>query len=121
METKIVQWVHCDDKIKEYNKKSKSIKEMKDKLSQEIMNEIDIENKDKKSLPTFNIQALKTSIIPQISNTYENYTSKFYKECFTEYLGSEEKADELIQFMKNKRKVEKKYSLKRETLMDLND
>ena len=42
METKIVQWVHCDDKIKEYNKKSKSIKEMKDKLSQEIMNEIDI-------------------------------------------------------------------------------
>ena len=33
METKIVQWVHCDDKIKEYNQKSKSIKEMKDKLS----------------------------------------------------------------------------------------
>ena len=121
METKIVQWVHCDDKIKEYNQKSKSIKEMKDKLSQEIMNEIDIENKDKKSLPTFNIQALKTSIIPQISNTYENYTSKFYKECFTEYLGSEEKANELIQFMKSKRKVEKKYSLKREILMDLND
>ena len=94
---------------------------MKDKLSQEIMNEIDIQNKDKKSLPTFNIQSLKTSIIPQVSNTYENYTSKFYKECFTEYLGSEEKADELIQFMKSKRKVEKKYSLKRETLMDLND
>ena len=27
-----------------------------------------------KSLPTFNIQSLKTSIIPQVSNTYENYT-----------------------------------------------
>ena len=121
METKIVQWVHCDDKIKEYNDKIKKVKEMKEKLGNNIMNDIEIQNKDKESLPIFNIQALKTSVIPQISNSYENYTTKFYKECFTEYLGSEEKADELIQFMKNKRKVEKKYSLKRETLMDLND
>jgi hypothetical protein len=35
METKIVQWVHCDDKIREYNNKTKEklqpIKDMKDK------------------------------------------------------------------------------------------
>ena len=40
METKIVQWVHCDNQIKEYNDKMKDkikpIKEMKDKLSDEI-------------------------------------------------------------------------------------
>ena len=121
MEVQIVQWVQCDDKLKEYNDKIKKIKEMKDKLANEIMNDIDIQKKDKQSLPTFNIQALNTSVIPQINNSYESYTSKFYKECFTEYLGSEEKAEELIQFMKNKRKVVKKYSLKRETLMDFND
>ena len=34
---------------------------------------------------------------------------------------SEEKAKELLTFMKGKRKVEKKYSLKRNILMDLND
>ena len=42
------------------------------------------------------------------SKTYENYTNKFYKDCFTEFLGSGEKANELIQFMKQKRKVEEK-------------
>tara|TARA_Y100001970_G_C14153149_1_gene813900 strand:- start:1123 stop:1488 length:366 start_codon:yes stop_codon:yes gene_type:complete len=121
MEVQIVQWIQCDDKIKEYNNKIKKVKEMKEKLGNNIMNDIDIQNKDKKSMPIFNVKALQASIVPQITNSYESYTSKFYKECFTEYLGSEEKADELIQFMKNKRKVEKKYSLKRETLIDLND
>tara|TARA_Y100001958_G_scaffold33932_1_gene22102 strand:- start:1156 stop:1521 length:366 start_codon:yes stop_codon:yes gene_type:complete len=121
METKIVQWVHCDNKIKEYNEKSKSVKELREKLSQEIFNELDIENKDKSDLPVFNIHPLKASIIPQITNSYESYTNKFYLECFTEYLGSESKAKELIKFMKDKRKIEKKYSIKRENLMNLDD
>ena len=125
MDSKIVQWVQCDDKIKEYNNKTKTriqpIKDMKDKLGQEIMTELDVHNKEKSDLPTFNIPTLKTSITPQVSNTYEGYTNKFYKECFTEYLGSEEKADELIKFMKDRRKVEKKFTLKREMLMDLTD
>jgi len=121
MDQKIVQWVHCDNKIKEYNDKSKSVKEMKEKLNKEILDELDIKNKNKSELPTFNIQSLQTSITPQVSNTYENYTNKFYKECFTEFLNSEEKAIELMEFMKSKRKVEKKFSLRRDILMDLND
>ncbi len=125
METKIVQWVHCDNKIREYNDKTKDklkpIKEMKDKLSQEILSELDVQNKGKSDLPTFNIQALNTSITPQVSNTYEGYTNKFLTECYREYFDSEEKAKDLLLFIKNKRKVEKKVSLKRNVLMDLND
>ena len=117
MESKIVQWVQCDDQIKSYNDK---MKEMRDKLSEEILHEIDIGNVEKSQIPTFNIQALNTSIIPTVSNSYEGYSNKFLLECFTDYFDSDEKAKELIQFMKNKRKVEKKYSLKREVLMDLN-
>jgi len=120
MEQKIVQWVHCDNKIKEYNQKSKSVKEKKDQLSSEILQEIDIEHKEKSQLPTFQIQSLNTSITPHISNSYGSYTNKFYKECFTEFFGSTEKADELIEFMKSKRKIEKKYTLRRDMLMDLN-
>ena len=45
METKIVQWVQCDDQIKSYNDKMKEkikpVKEMRDKLSEEILNESD--------------------------------------------------------------------------------
>ena len=125
MDQKIVQWVQCDNQLKEYNdkmkEKMKPMKELKEQLSQDILTELDVQNKEKTDLPTFNIQALQTSISPQISITYESYTNKFYKECFTEYLGSEEKAEDLMNFMKSKRKVERKYTLRREILMDLND
>ena len=100
--------------------KLKPVKDMRDKLSEEILNEIDIGNVEKSKIPTFNIQAMNTSIIPTVSNSYEGYSNKFLLECFSEYFNSDERAKELIKFMKNKRKVEKKYSLKREVLMDLN-
>ena len=121
MESKIVQWVQCDDQIKSYNDKMKEkikpVKEMRDKLSEEILNDINIGNIDKCKIPTFNIQSMNTSIIPTVSNSYEGYSNKFLLECFSEYFNSDKKL--LIQFMKNKRKIEKKYSLKREVLMDL--
>ena len=125
METKIVQWVQCDNQIKEYNNKIKEkikpVKEMRDKLGDEILQEINISQIEKSQIPTFNIQALNTSIVPTVNNSYEGYTNKFLSDCFTEYFNSEEKAKELLTFMKNKRKVEKKYSLKRNILMDLSD
>ena len=125
METKIVQWVQCDNQIKEYNNKIKEkikpVKEMRDKLGDEILQEINISQIEKTQIPTFNIQALNTSIVPTVNNSYEGYTNKFLSDCFTEYFNSEEKAKELLTFMKGKRKVEKKYSLKRNHLMDLND
>ena len=101
--------------------KLKPVKEMRDKLGDEILQEINISNIEKSQIPTFNIQALNTSIVPTVNNSYEGYTNKFLSDCFTEYFNSEEKAKELLTFMKNKRKVEKKYSLKRNILMDLND
>ena len=125
METKIVQWVQCDNQIKEYNDKMKEkmapVKQMRDKLSDEILQALNIDNLEKSQIPTFNIQALNTSIVPTVNNSYEGYTNKFLSDCFTEYFNSEEKAKELLTFMKGKRKVEKKYSLKRNHLMDLND
>lgn len=125
MESKIVQWVQCDNQIKEYNDKMKEkikpVKQMRDKLSDEILQEINISSIEKSQIPTFNIQALNTSIVPTVNNSYEGFTNKFLSDCFTEYFNSEETAKELLTFMKNKRKVEKKYSLKRNILMDLND
>lgn len=125
MESKIVQWVQCDNQIKTYNDKMKEkiapVKQMRDKLGDEILQEINISQIEKSQIPTFNIQALNTSIVPTINNSYEGYTNKFLSDCFTEYFNSEEKAKELLTFMKGKRKVEKKYSLKRNILMDLND
>ena len=123
METKIVQWVQCDDQIKEYTDKMKEkiklVKEKRDELSDEILNELKINDLEKTQIPTFNIQSMNTSIIPTVNNSYEGYTNKFLTECFREYFNSEEEAKKLLLFMKDKRKVEKKFSLKRTHLMDL--
>ena len=119
-----VQWIQCDDKIKEYNEKCKSVRQKKENLGTEILENLNLsdfneQTIDKQALPKFNIESLQTSLVTQVSNTYESYTKKFYKECFTEFLGSEDKADELIKFMKSKRKVQKKIILKRDALIDL--
>jgi len=125
MDQKIVQWVQCDNQIKEYNdkmkEKMKPLKEMKEQLEQEIIVELDVPNKEKSDLPTFNIQALNTSIKPQVNNSYEGLTNKFLTECFQDYFNSEEEAKKLLLFIKSKRSIEKKYSLRRDILMDLND
>ena len=125
MDQKIVQWVRCDNQLKEYNdkmkEKMKPFKEMKDQLTQDILTELDIQNKDKSDLPIFNIQAMNASIKPHVNNSYEGLTNKFLTECFRDYFGSEEEAKKLLLFIKSKRSIEKKYTLRRELLMDLND
>ena len=125
MDQKIVQWVQCDNQIREYNDKMKEkikpIKEMKDELERDIISELDVPNKEKSDLPTFNIQALQTSIKPHVNNSYEGLTNKFLTECFTDYFGSSEEANKLLLFIKDKRKVEKKFSLKRDILMKIDE
>ena len=79
MESKIVQWVQCDDQIKSYNEKMKEkikpVKEMRDKLSEEILHEIDIGNVEKSQIPTFNIQAMNTSpLLSQIAKSSMPYS-----------------------------------------------
>ena len=70
-------------------------------------------------LPVYNVTNLNTSVAFQKTNVYENYTNKFYKDTFTEFLGSEEKAEDLMKFMKQKRKVEQKINIKRTYIADL--
>ena len=120
MEQQVVTWVKYDDKIKEYQECVKKLREERDKIGESLIQSVETnEYVDKKNLPKYNITQMNSSLAFQQSKTYENYTNKFYEECFTEFLGSEEKANELIQFMKNKRKVEEKIILKRGNSLQL--
>ena len=115
MEQNILKWIQFDNKIKEYNDKMKLLKEERDKISGSMIQEVST-NED---LPVYNVTNLNASIAFQKTNVYENYTNKFYKECFSEFLGSEEKAEDLLKFMKQKRKVEQKINIKRGYIADL--
>ena len=111
----IADWIQYDNKIKEYSDKSKKLRTERDKLGKYMVDSIeDIDN-----LPTYNILPLNTSLTFQNSKTYENYTNQFYMDCFTEYLGSGEKATELLEFMKQRRAVSSKITLKQSYLMDM--
>jgi hypothetical protein len=114
MESKIIEWIQCDNKIKEYNNKSKKYKDRRNELCNDICSAI--EDKDKSEIPTYNLESLNISITPTINNSYENYNNKFYLECFTEFLNDEEKASELLSFMKSKREIKKTYSIKRDVI-----
>ena len=119
MDQQIVTWVKYDNKIKEYNEALKKLREERDSIGETMIQKIESENTDKTNLPTYNITHMNSSLSFQNSKIYESYTNKFYIDCFTEFLGSEEKAKELLNFMKNKRKVETKITLKRGYLMEL--
>ena len=113
----IVKWVKYDDKIKEYNDKCKLLKIEKDKIGEKILGNIDPQLK-KNELPKYSINALNTTLVCQETKNYESFTNKFLSDCFKEYFDSEEKSKELLLFIRDKRKVTTKKTLKREYLMD---
>jgi len=118
MDQKVVSWIQYDNQVKEYNELAKQLKKKRDEIGEGLVSDVNSNEKFKENLPTYNITHMNTSLAFHKSKTYENYTNKFYMECFTEFLDSEEQATKLIEFMKKKRKVEEKTTLKRGYLMD---
>lgn len=112
----IVRWVKYDDKIKEYTDKCKLVKEEKEKIGIKIMSHVD-PNLEKDELPQYSIGALNARIVCNQTNSYEGITNKFLCECFREYFDSEEKAKELLLYIKSKREIKTKMVLKREYMI----
>ena len=118
MEREIVKWVHYDNKLKEYNEKTKKLRQEKDKLSSLILETLQVnDSTPTPDLPQYTIGALQTKVACHQSTSYESINYKFLKTCFQEFLQSEEKAEELLDFVKQKRSTEVKVSLKR-TVID---
>ena len=115
--SEIVRWVKYDDKIKEYTDKCKLVKEEKDKIGIKIMSQVD-PHLEKSELPQYSIEALNARIVCHQTNNYEGLTNKFLCECFREYFDSEEKAKDLLLYIKNKREIKTKMVLKREYMMN---
>ena len=62
MENKILTWVQCDNKIKEYNDKSKKYKDLKSKLCDEICSNLDLNEN-----PVYKLEGLNITITPVIT------------------------------------------------------
>ena len=106
----VIQWVEYDNQIKQYNEKIKSIKSDKSTLEVNILSHI--ENNDLKN-NVFNLSSYSSKLQYNSNKSYETMTNKFLLDNFTKYFNDENKAKELLEFLKNNRKFENKVSLKR--------
>jgi len=113
LEKEIVRWVHYDNKLKEYNEKSKKIREEKSRIGDLILHSIPT---DSDSLPQFTIDALNANVSCHYQQKQEGLTYKFLQTCFDSYFNSKETSQDLLEFIKSKRSSEQTLSLKRETL-----
>ena len=112
--TQIYEWIEIDDQIKKYNDKIKLLRKNRENITDSMINILDKKN----PLPTYNVTNKNTSLSFQNNKSYESYTDKFYRDCFSEFLNSEEKANDLIKFMKIKRKIKNKIVIKRDYILD---
>ena len=124
-ETNVVRWVQYDNKIKEYNEKIKLLRNERESLSNGIFDELMIpKSVSNKQLPQFTIGAMNTRVLCQKQRNYESITYKFLTECLREYFQndehtpeqSEEKAKDVLLYIRQKRGYEDKFILKQNTL-----
>lgn len=124
IESNVVKWVHYDNKMKEYSEKIKMLRQERDSLSLSILDNLVVPDETKnKDLPQFSIDALQTKVMCHKQRNYESLNYKFLTECLREYFQkdqtieqSEEKAKDVLLYIRQKRGYEEKMILKRDRL-----
>ena len=124
IESNVVKWVHYDNKMKEYSEKIKVLRQERDSLSRSILDNLVVPDETKnKDLPQFSIDALQTKVMCHKQRNYESLNYKFLTECLREYFQkdqtieqSEEKAKDVLLYIRQKRGYEEKMILKRDRL-----
>jgi predicted nuclease with TOPRIM domain len=109
LQNNIKEWVVLDNKIKKINDSMKEFKDKKNELTDKILDHISINNMN---INTINISDGKLNFIETKQATILSY--KFLQECFKEFfINDEHKANELFEFIKNKRTYTTNPSIKR--------
>jgi hypothetical protein len=112
LEDKIKDWVILDNKYIKVSEEMKKIRDEKNEISSDIItffNEKEIKN------PTINITGGKINLINQKLANPLSY--KFLEDCFKEFFNNDEKAKELLTFIKEKRIYSENETLKRINLV----
>ena len=65
----------------------------------------------------FNLPSYSSKLQYNSNKKYETMTNKFLLDNFTKYFKDENKAKELLEFLKNNRKYENKISLKKKLII----
>tara|TARA_X000000950_G_scaffold282797_1_gene382316 strand:+ start:404 stop:739 length:336 start_codon:yes stop_codon:yes gene_type:complete len=110
MDTDIINWLIINDKISKYNNKCKELKELRKEYQEKIINDLDNMETE------FTIEKIKIKVRVAKINKYSNFSDKYLLEKFNEYFNDKEISEELLKYLKDNRKCDKKYMLKKEIL-----
>ena len=113
----IVQWIKLDDKIKEYNKKIRELKELKDSKFDSIYDKLDVDNKNIEDLPKYKIDQFNSMISFNKLVSYNPLTYRYLENCLNEYLKDENETKKIIEYIKNNRNKDSKTILKRDNII----
>ena len=109
LQDKIKEWVVLDNKIKKINDSMKEFKDKKNELTDSILDHISTNNMN---INTINISDGKLNFIETKHANILSY--KFLQECFNEFfINDEDKGNQLLEFIKNKRTYTTNPSIKR--------
>lgn len=99
-QTSIKKWVHLDTQLKKLNDDIKSIRNEKNNISENIINFVDDNNLNSSTIKISDGK-LKFAQNKQTAPI----TLKFLETCLLETIGDEEKVNQLITYIKEKREV----------------
>ena len=114
-ESKLLEWVLYDNKIKEYNEKVKKLKEDKNNINTDLLNHI-VNNSLQDNI--FKFTDSKVQLQYSKSQSYNPLTYKYLHSVFISYFeqtsnNPNEEADKLLEFIKTKRTTTDKELIKR--------
>lgn len=101
-------WIELDNNIKELNQKIKVLREKKNSYNENIINHVISNNLDKAIIKT------RDSNLKFIDFNYSQpITLKYLEECFIKFFNNEEKAKNLLLFIKENRNIKTTKEIKR--------
>lgn len=100
------EWNSLDKKMDEYNLALKQLKEKKDKVEKVILEKMDMNDIDE-----FKFSNFRYSI--GNDNNYTTLSYKYIKEKMTKLFKDEAKANKVIEYLKDERKIKKNKVLRK--------
>jgi hypothetical protein len=108
LQTKIKEWVTCDNNLNVIKQQNKQFRENKNNLTTQIFNYVHEHNLDDSV-----IQISDGTLKFQQSNYSSPLTFKFLETCLKDCISNEEQVKKIIKYIKNKREIKTSYDIKR--------
>ena len=109
LQKNLLQWTKLDKELKELNKRCSDIRKKKEHLQSKICPQIQSEQLEDN---IFSIPSLETNVVFKEQKTSESLSYKFLEEKLMDYFETPDKAQILLQYLKDNRKHDSSFVLK---------